>query len=69
MGDERAETYLRLVAEREFRRVIHPPGWADHRMSTSDIAASALWNLRRAGRILIAAGTAPGSTAPGMADT
>jgi hypothetical protein len=56
VGDERAETYLRQVAEREFRRVIHPPGWADHRMSTSDIAASALWNLRRAGRILIAAG-------------
>ncbi len=56
MGDERAETYLRLMAEREFRRVIRLPGWADHRMSASDIAASALWNLRRAGRILIAAG-------------
>lgn len=65
MGSERAETYLRLVAEREFRRVIHPPagqagppgsrGWADDRMSTSDLAASALWNLHRAGRILIAA--------------
>ncbi len=64
MGDERAETYLRLVAEREFRRVIHPPGWADHRMSTSDIAASALWNLRRAGRILIAAAQRPAAQRP-----
>jgi len=25
VGDERAETYLRLLAEREFRRVIRPP--------------------------------------------
>ena len=75
MGDERAETYLRLVAEREFRRVIQPPpdrakppdradpsgqadprGWADYQMSTSNIAASVLWNLHRAGRILISAG-------------
>lgn len=81
MGDERAETYLRLVAEREFRRAIQPPpdrarppdrvrvsdrasspgqagprGWADYQMSTSNIAASVLWNLHRAGRILISAG-------------
>jgi hypothetical protein len=69
VGDERAETYLRLLAEREFRRVIHrpangagPPGQADprargdYRISASDIAASAQWNLHRAGRILIAAG-------------
>jgi hypothetical protein len=54
VGDERGETYLRLVAEREFRRVIQPP--ADYQMSRSDIAASALWNLHRVGRILIAAG-------------
>ncbi len=54
MGDERAETYLRLVAERELRRVI------GGRMWTSDIAASALRNLHRAGRILIAAGAVDG---------
>ena len=35
-GDERAETYLRLMAEREFRRVIqrpaNSPGEADFRL-------------------------------------
>ena len=50
MGDERAETYLRLVAEDEFRRVTRP----HISMPTSDIAASVLWNLHRVGRILIA---------------
>gem|GEM_PF-6017958 len=27
MGDERAETYLRVLAEAKFRQVLRPPGW------------------------------------------
>jgi len=45
VGDVRAETYLRLVAEQELRRVMPAYG-----------PDAALWNLRRAGRILVAAG-------------
>ena len=65
VGEERAETYLRLLAEAEL-------GWAGNRLRDLDAAARtggrsnpgiehatlerALWKVIRAGRILVAAG-------------
>ena len=68
MGDERAETYLRLVAERELRRVIHrpadragPPGQAGPR----GWAGPADPRLGEITRVLTEAGlVAPDSQAP-----
>ena len=66
MGDERAETYLRLLAEVELRRagdqlrgvdaVAGTGELSDPGMSPFAAAESALWRVVRAGRILAAAG-------------
>ena len=66
VGDERAETYLRLLAEVELRRagdqlrgldaVAGTDDWSDPGMTPFAIAESALWKVIRAGRILAAAG-------------
>ena len=66
MGDERAETYLRLLAEVELRRagdqlrgvdaVAETGELSDPGMSPFAAAESALWRVVRAGRILAAAG-------------
>ena len=53
MGDERAETYLRLLAEVELRRA---GAWSDPGVAPFAAAESALWRVVRAGRILAAAG-------------
>ena len=50
MGDERAETYLRLLAETHLRVLLRPP------LRPEDIGSSELWEVTRAGRILVAAG-------------
>jgi hypothetical protein len=65
VGDERAETYLRLRAEAELRRVstelrradaaaAHAP--PDPQTMPFGTAEMAYWNVLRAGRILVAAG-------------
>lgn len=66
MSDERAETYLRLRAEVELRRVADqlrgldaaagPDDRADPDMRPFATAETAQWNVCRAGRILVAAG-------------
>ena len=66
MGDERAETYLRLLAEVELRRAgdqlrgvdaaAGTGDWPDPGMAPFAAAESALWRVVRAGRILAAAG-------------
>ena len=66
MSDERAETYLRLRAEAELRRVADqmrgldaaagPDDRADPGLRPSATAETALWKVIRAGRILVAAG-------------
>jgi hypothetical protein len=54
---EQAETYLRLVAEKELRRALpRPAGPDDSLMSSPDIPGRAMWTLRRTGQILVAAG-------------
>jgi hypothetical protein len=50
VGDERAETYLRLRAETYLRVLVRPP------LRPEDINSSELWEVTRAGRILVAAG-------------
>ncbi len=50
MGDERAETYLRLLAETQLRFAVTPLG------QQMDHGRSALANVRSAGDILVAAG-------------
>jgi len=50
VDDERAETYLRLRAERCMRVLLRPP------FRPEDIRWPELWEVTRAGRILIAAG-------------
>ena len=66
MGDERAETYLRLLAEVELRRAgdqlrgldaaAGTGEWSDPGMAPFAAAESAQWRVVRAGRILAAAG-------------
>jgi hypothetical protein len=66
VGNERAETYLRLLAEVELRRAgdqlrgLDAAGdadqWPNPRMTASTVAESALWTVIRAGQILVAAG-------------
>jgi hypothetical protein len=66
MGDERAETYLRLLAEAELRRAsielrvfdaaAGTDSFSDPRMSPFRTADIASWKIGRAGRILVAAG-------------
>ena len=68
MGDERAETYLRLRAEAELRRVsaelrradaaagAAPGVQADPSTMPFGAAEMAQWKVLRAGRILVAAG-------------
>ena len=66
MGDERAETYLRLLAEVELRRAgdqlrgldaaAGTDEWSDPGMAPFAVAESAHWRVIRAGRILAAAG-------------
>ena len=66
VGDVRAETYLRLLAETELRRAgdqlraldaaAGTGGWTDPGMSPFAAAESAQWRVVRAGRILAAAG-------------
>jgi hypothetical protein len=65
VGDERAETYLRLRAEAELRRAAAELRrldaaaedlWADPGMSPFQTAEMAGWKVIRAGRILVAAG-------------
>ena len=66
MGDERAETYLRLRAEAELRRTGEllrgldagdgPDGLADPGRSPFAVAERAAWRVVMAGRILVAAG-------------
>jgi hypothetical protein len=65
VGNERAETYLRLLAEVELRRAgdqlrgLDAAGdadqWPHPRMAASTVAESALWTVIRAGQILVAA--------------
>src|ERR1700733_745968 len=65
VGNERAETYLRLLAEAELRRAgdqlrsLDAAGdadqWPNPRMAASTVAESALWTVIRAGQILVAA--------------
>ena len=65
MGNERAETYLRQLAEAGLRRVAdqlrglddtgEPDQWPDPRVLASAVAESALWKVIRAGQILVAA--------------
>ena len=65
MGDERAETYLRLRAEVELRQAadrlrgldaaVRPDDRADPGMPPFATAEGALWKVIRAGRILVAA--------------
>jgi hypothetical protein len=50
VGDERAETYLRLLAETHLRVLLRPP------LRPEDIDSSELWKVTRAGRVLVAAG-------------
>ena len=67
MGNERAETYLRQLAEAGLRRVAdqlrglddtgEPDQWPDPRVLASAVAESALWKVIRAGQILVAAGS------------
>ena len=77
VGEERAETYLRLLAEAELR-------WAGNRLRDLDAAARtdgrsnpgiehatlerALWKVIRAGRILVAAGALDQDYLTGFAD-
>jgi hypothetical protein len=66
VGDERAETYLRLLAEAELRRAgdqlrgmdaaAGTDDWSDPGMEPFAIAENAQWKVIRAGRILVAAG-------------
>jgi hypothetical protein len=66
VGDERVETYLRLLAEAELRRagdelrdldaVARPAGWSDPGPAPFAVAEGAQWKVVRAGRILVAAG-------------
>ncbi len=65
MGDERAETYLRLLAEAELRRagdqlrrhdIAAKDVGADPGMTPFRTSESAGWKVVRAGRILVAAG-------------
>jgi hypothetical protein len=66
VGDERAETYLRLLAEAELRRAgdqlrgldaaAGTGEWSDPGMAPFAAAESAQWRVVRAGRILAAAG-------------
>jgi hypothetical protein len=66
VGNVRAETYLRLLAETELRRAgdqlrgldaaAGPGEWSDPGMSPFAAAESAQWRVVRAGRILAAAG-------------
>ena len=65
MGDERAETYLRLRAEAELRQAgaelrrldaAAEDVWADPGMTPFRISEMAGWKVVRAGRILVAAG-------------
>ncbi|MBV9093341.1 MAG: hypothetical protein JO132_05625 [Streptosporangiaceae bacterium] len=74
MSGEGAETYLRLLAEAELRRAAHAAdGWegpAGHgEPGTGTVAAEiALWRIRRAGRILAAAGALDEESAERAAD-
>jgi len=66
VGDERAETYLGLLAETELRRACDrlrgldaaagTDVWSDPGMAPFATAESALWKVGRAGRILVVAG-------------
>ena len=66
VGDERAETYLRLLAEVELRRAgdqlrgldaaAGTDEWSDPGLAPFRVAESAHWRVIRAGRILAAAG-------------
>jgi hypothetical protein len=66
VGDERAETYLRLPPEAELRRAgdqlrgldaaAGTDGWSDRGMAPFAIAESAQWKVVRAGWILVVAG-------------
>ncbi len=66
MGNERAETYLRQLAEAELRRAggqlrglddtAEADIWPDPRTLASSVADSALWKVIRAGQILVVAG-------------
>jgi hypothetical protein len=66
VGDERAETYLGLLAEVELRRAgdrlrgldaaAGTDVWSDPGMAPFTTAESALWKVGRAGRILVVAG-------------
>lgn len=67
VGKERAETYLRLLAEVELRRAgdqlrgldaaAGTDVWSDPGMAPFAAAEGALWTVVRAGRILVAVGT------------
>ena len=77
VGEERAETYLRLLAEAELRRAGDQLRGLDAAAGTdarSDpgmehaIAERALWRVIRAGRILVAAGVLEHDCLTGFAD-
>jgi hypothetical protein len=52
VGDERAETYLRMLAETYLRVLVRPP----LPLRPEDINDSGLWKVDRAGLVLVAAG-------------
>jgi hypothetical protein len=63
VGDEQAEAYLRLLGEAELRRAVDQLRGPDAAQDSSQpgmtpfaVAESALWNVERAGRILVAVG-------------
>ncbi len=65
VGNERAETYLRLLAEAELRRagdqlrrldIAAKDVWADPGMTPFRTLEGATWKVIRTGRILVAAG-------------
>ena len=62
MGDERAETYLRLLAETQLRFALRRP------LRQPDIGRSVLGQVTRAGRTLVAAGLLDDEFVDGLHD-
>jgi hypothetical protein len=62
VGDDRAETYLRLLAETQLRFALRRP------LRQPDIGRSALGQVTRAGRILVAAGLLDDEVFDGLHD-
>jgi hypothetical protein len=80
VGDERAETYLRVLAEARFRRLLRPPGWRPDLLGTQpaggwpealmsslgNVGPEVLLPVASAGLILTAAGLLGDGFADGL---